>query len=158
MRRRWTALIAGVSLSLLSACGDGGPGRISRPVVVTTAPTTTTGLAPTTTVAEKSAALEGYCRHVLETEEFVKATDEGRYADQDDRVANRRLFEIEALLSADAADLRREGREVEANSVASHSAVLRHYFNAWVGRGPNPGQDIVQDYYRASSKARSMCD
>jgi hypothetical protein len=130
---------------------------MTTPEVATTAPTTGTILAAATTVAAKSAALERYCRHVLETEEFVKATDEGRYANQDGR-ANMRLYEIEALLSADAADLRQEGRELEAANVANHSAVLRHYFNAWVGRGPNSGEDIVQDYHRASSKARSMCD
>jgi len=110
-------------------------------------------------VTQSRAALELYCRHALDTDNLVKAINGGEMGTEaeDERRANLRVFAIEKLLSTDADNLRREGRAVEASKVADHSTALRKWFNAWVGRGPNPGPDILQDYYNASNPARRMC-
>ncbi len=142
---------------LLVACADRGTERVTPSTVAETKPSTTTPtVAPAPTVPPSSAALERYCRHALETQALVNAIDKGQMYEQE-RSANRRVFELEALFSADADELRREGRAVEATNVADHSTALRQYFNSWLGRGPNPGRDILQDYYGASAQARSMC-
>ena len=95
-----------------------------------------------------------YCRHALDTETLVNEIDQGKYEDE---TAHRHILAIEALLSADVEALRRVGADVQADRVRDHAAALREWFNGWVGRGPNPGHDILQEYNRASNQARSMC-
>lgn len=157
------ALILGL---FLLGCGDGGVETMERAAIEDVGPSTASTTAPLParsispaappTTATPSAGRASYCRHLPDIEGLVEAIDRGDFANED-RAANLRVFEVEALMSADVDALRGEGNDLDAAKVADHATALRTWFQGWVGRGPNPGHDIRQDYVQASHPARSMC-